>query len=78
MARMIDPTLDEDETQRIHQLLYKYLTIFDLANGSLGQTNAVTHRIDTCTETPIHRVLPSERRTIQQEVDKMLSRDIQS
>lgn len=80
ITTMIDPTLDEDKTHQLHDLLSKYHTIFDFPSRPLGQTNAVTHRIDTGTEPPIHhrpyRVSPSERRAIQHEVNKMLSQNV--
>lgn len=80
IERMVAPTLDPCQAEQLTRLLSSYYNIFDFDNRQLGQTTTVSHRIETANEPPVHqrsyRVSASERKIIQQEVDKMLSRGI--
>lgn len=50
------------------------------SDGPLEQTTTITHSIDTGADLPVHqrpyRVSPTERKVIQNEVDKMLAKNI--
>lgn len=79
-TRMIAPDLSPTHAQELSHLLASYRDIFDFGNQPLGQTTTVKHRIHTGDATPVHRrpyrVSHVERRVIQQEVNKMLSKGI--
>lgn len=79
-TRMIAPDLSPTHAQELSHLLASYRDIFDFGNRPLGQTTTVKHRINTGDASPVHRrpyrVSQVERRVIQQEVDKMLSKGI--
>lgn len=77
---MIASDLPPPEAHQLRCLLASYRDIFDLDNRPLGQTSHVTHRINTADATPIrrrpYRVSHAERTVIQQEVEKMLRKDV--
>lgn len=77
---MIASDLPAEHVSALRGLLASYQDVFDLCDRPLGQTTVVKHRINTGDANPVHRrpyrVSSTERHVIQQEVDKMLARDI--
>lgn len=80
LVDMIASGLPAAEAEGLYRLLESYKDIFDLGDRPLGQASAVKHRITTGDTHPIrrrpYRVSQAERLVIQQEVDKMLDKDI--
>ncbi|KAK8756781.1 hypothetical protein V5799_000517 [Amblyomma americanum] len=79
-AKMIAADLLPGQAHDLRYLLSSFRDIFDFDDRPLVRTSVVTHRINTGDAAPIHRrpyrVSSTERTIIQQEVDKMLSKDI--
>ncbi|XP_049518616.1 uncharacterized protein LOC125943367 [Dermacentor silvarum] len=79
-VRMIPDDLPSDQATDLRRLLESYHDIFDFDDRSLSQTSVVQHRIDTGNASPIrrrpYRVSLAERRVIQGEVDKMLTKGV--
>lgn len=80
LVSMISPDLSEDQASKLCSLLSSFADVFDLGDKPLGRSTTVTHRIDTGDARPIHRrpyrVSHAERGIIQNEVEKMLAKDV--
>lgn len=80
IEKMVSSDVTPAQAEALCRILEGYRDIFDFDNRPLGQTSVVTHRINTGDANPIHRrpyrVSASERAVIQQEVNKMLEKDI--
>src|SRR5215212_9759039 len=67
--------LNEEQTQQLTDLLYKYHDIFAWEKSDIGRTNMTYHSIDLTDARPIRhqprRVSPDRRKFIQVEIQRM-------
>ena len=68
------------ERDRLWELIRSHRDVFALTDAELGQTNLVTHRIDTRDMDPIkippHRASPAKMPIIREEVQSMLDKGV--
>ena len=68
------------ERDRLRELIRSHRDVFALTDAELGQTNLVTHRIDTGDtgpiKTPPHRASPAKMPIIREEVQSMLDKGV--
>ena len=68
------------EKDKLAELIRSYRDVFALTDAELGQTNLVTHRIDTGDAGPIrippHRAPPAKMPIIKKEVQSMLEKGV--
>ncbi|UYV80677.1 hypothetical protein LAZ67_19001352, partial [Cordylochernes scorpioides] len=80
LQNLISDDLSEEQQSQILSILKRYDKIFDKNNEPVKQTSVTKHKIETGNHQPIkhrpYRVSPTERQTIQTEVDKMLDAGI--
>ncbi|UYV66976.1 hypothetical protein LAZ67_4003508, partial [Cordylochernes scorpioides] len=76
----LDPGLSEIQRLQLVSCLDEFIDIFDFGSTSIKPTSTVKHKINTGDHSPIkqrpYRVAPSERRLIQDEVNKMIENHI--
>ncbi|UYV77154.1 hypothetical protein LAZ67_14003459 [Cordylochernes scorpioides] len=76
----LDPGLSEIQRLQLVSCLDEFIGIFDFGSTPIKPTSTVKHKINTCDQSPIkqrpYRVAPSERRLIQDEVNKMIENHI--
>ncbi|UYV78619.1 hypothetical protein LAZ67_16002183, partial [Cordylochernes scorpioides] len=76
----LDPGLSEIQRLQLVSCLDEFIDIFDFGSTSIKPTSTVKHKIKTGDHSPIkqrpYRVAPSERRLIQDEVNKMIENHI--
>ena len=74
------PEVSETERTRLKKLVIEFRDVFALTDAELGQTNLVTHTIDTGDTSPIkippHRTSPAKLPIIREEVQSMLKRGV--
>lgn len=79
-SSMLASNLTSQQRKELLNILQKYQDVFDETRGTKALKGAVKHRIKTGDHEPIsqraYRVAPTERRVIQEEVEKMLARGI--
>ncbi|UYV70144.1 K02A2.6-like, partial [Cordylochernes scorpioides] len=72
----LDPGLSEIQRLQLVSCLDEFIGIFDFGSTPIKPTSTVKHKINTGDQSPIkqrpYRVAPSERRLIQDEVNKMI------
>jgi hypothetical protein len=75
LVNNVDPSLSANEKHQFHELLLEFQDIFMGPDGKLGQTDLVTHSIDTGDAKPVRlppRKVPlAQQAVIEQEVEKM-------
>ncbi|UYV73167.1 K02A2.6-like, partial [Cordylochernes scorpioides] len=76
----LDPGLSEIQRLQLVSCLDEFIDIFDFGSTPIKPTSTVKHKINTGDHSPIkqrpYRVAPSERRLIQDEVNKMIENHI--
>ncbi|UYV76936.1 K02A2.6-like, partial [Cordylochernes scorpioides] len=76
----LDPGLSEIQRLHLVSCLDEFIDIFDFGSTPIKPTSTVKHKINTGDHSPIkqrtYRVAPSERRLIQDEVNKMIENHI--
>ncbi|UYV64119.1 hypothetical protein LAZ67_2006616, partial [Cordylochernes scorpioides] len=76
----LDPGLSEIQRLQLVSCLDEFIGIFDFGSTPIKPTSTVKHKINTGDQSPIkqrpYRVAPSERRLIQDEVNKMIENHI--
>ncbi|UYV84701.1 hypothetical protein LAZ67_X003137 [Cordylochernes scorpioides] len=76
----LDPGLSEIQRLQLVSCLDEFIDIFDFGSTSIKPTSTVKHKINTGDHSSIkqrpYRVAPSERRLIQDEVNKMIENHI--
>ncbi|UYV74293.1 hypothetical protein LAZ67_11002900, partial [Cordylochernes scorpioides] len=76
----LDPGLSEIQRLQLVSCLDEFIDIFDFGSTPIKPTSTVKHKINTGDQSPIkqrpYRVAPSERRLIQDEVNKMIENHI--
>ncbi|UYV78188.1 hypothetical protein LAZ67_16000412, partial [Cordylochernes scorpioides] len=76
----LDPVLSEIQRLQLVSRLDEFIGIFDFGSTPIKPTSTVKHKINTGDQSPIkqrpYRVAPSERRLIQDEVNKMIENHI--
>ncbi|UYV84801.1 hypothetical protein LAZ67_X003569 [Cordylochernes scorpioides] len=76
----LDPGLSEIQRLQLVSCLDEFIDIFDFGGTPIKPTSTVKHKINTGDHSPIkqrpYRVAPSERRLIQQKVNKMIENHI--
>ncbi|UYV61745.1 K02A2.6-like [Cordylochernes scorpioides] len=76
----LDPGLSEIQRLQLVSCHDEFIGIFDFGSTPIKPTSTVKHKINTGDQTPIkqrpYRVAPSERRLIQDEVNKMIENHI--
>ncbi|UYV63259.1 hypothetical protein LAZ67_2003565 [Cordylochernes scorpioides] len=72
----LDPRLSEIQRLQLVSCLDEFIDIFDFGSTPIKPTSTVKHKINTGDHSPLkqrpYRVAPSERRLIQDEVNKMI------
>ena len=72
--------LNQEEKQKLTNLLIKYQDVFSRSADDLGRTDRILHRVNTGTAAPIRqhaRRLPLGKKEIEKaEIQKMLARDV--
>jgi len=79
-SSMTDLNLTAEQIGNLLKLLKKFSDVFDESRRSIVRKGPVKHRVNTADDAPVsqraYRVSPTERRIIQQEVEKVLAKDI--